>query len=240
MIDEVTATLVRWTYDDPALSNTAFGDSGGPGYLEVDGELFVAVITSGGSTFDAGLGDEAFSTRVDAYLDWIESVMDAEPDTDDGGADAEPDPPEPTPMIPSPTDDGSGSDDGEDDGEAEDADDRWESAICGWGTWTAHHMPWIIRWPGGAYRRPGREHSGGHHRQVGSRRVDGHAEGELWRRSPLRPLDPGPTGKHQRAESVNRGEYRSPGRQWDRRPARLADHGDVAGTSCSRTGAPPS
>ena len=74
-IDEVTATLVNWEFDDPNETNTAPGDSGGPGYLEIDGDSFIACITSGGTEPDAGLGDLAFNTRVDAYADWIDDTI---------------------------------------------------------------------------------------------------------------------------------------------------------------------
>ena len=74
-IDEVTGTLVNWVFDDPNENNTAPGDSGGPGFLEVDGDLFIACITSGGSEPDASLGDIAFNTRVDAYADWIDETV---------------------------------------------------------------------------------------------------------------------------------------------------------------------
>ncbi len=91
MIDDVGDTLVLWTFDDPTESNTAAGDSGGPGYLDVDGELFIASITSGGSEANAMLGDMAFNTRVDAFADWIDQALmsegmlpgDGTPPTDD-------------------------------------------------------------------------------------------------------------------------------------------------------------
>ena len=74
-IDSVTDTLVSWTYDDPSEANTAAGDSGGPGFLDLDGELFIACITSGGTQLDSSLGDFAFNTRVDAYADWIDFTV---------------------------------------------------------------------------------------------------------------------------------------------------------------------
>ena len=48
-IDEVTSTLVNWNYDDPSEANTAPGDSGGAAFLEVDGKLVLAGVTSGGT-----------------------------------------------------------------------------------------------------------------------------------------------------------------------------------------------
>ncbi|MEM9366266.1 MAG: trypsin-like serine protease [Planctomycetota bacterium] len=74
-IDDVSETLVSWIYDDVNESNTASGDSGGPGYLELEGERFIACITSGGTEFDSSLGDFAFNTRVDAFEDWIDQTL---------------------------------------------------------------------------------------------------------------------------------------------------------------------
>jgi hypothetical protein len=96
-IDEVTAQLVSWFYDDANESNTAAGDSGGPGYIDIDGDLFVACITSGGTEPDSVLGDFAFNTRVDAYADWIDSTI---AELDDQASQDDPAPPgtpDPTP-----------------------------------------------------------------------------------------------------------------------------------------------
>jgi hypothetical protein len=85
-IDEVTRDLVSWTFDDESESNTAAGDSGGPGYINIEGDLFVASITSGGTEPDSILGDFAFNTRVDAFADWIDLVIastDEPPSTSD-------------------------------------------------------------------------------------------------------------------------------------------------------------
>lgn len=76
-IDAVDPTLIVWTFDDPSESNTAPGDSGGPGFIDIDGELLIASITSGGSLPDAGLGDMAFNTRVDTYQNWIDDIVDS-------------------------------------------------------------------------------------------------------------------------------------------------------------------
>ena len=86
-IDEVTASLVSWNYDDGSEANTAAGDSGGPGYIDVDGDLFVACVTSGGTEPDSALGDFAFNTRVDAYASWIDATVAATTPTDEPGSD---------------------------------------------------------------------------------------------------------------------------------------------------------
>lgn len=83
IIDEVTETMVNWYFDDPSEANTASGDSGGPGFLDVSGDLFVASITSGGTDPDSLLGDFAFNTRVDAYADWIDANLVDADDPDD-------------------------------------------------------------------------------------------------------------------------------------------------------------
>ncbi|MEM6777589.1 MAG: trypsin-like serine protease [Planctomycetota bacterium] len=98
-IDNVTDTLVEWLYDDPAESNTASGDSGGPGFLLVDGVEMIACITSGGTVLDSTLGDLAFNTRVDAYAGWIDTTLmepapanDGSDDGDDVGGDTSDEP----------------------------------------------------------------------------------------------------------------------------------------------------
>jgi len=80
-IDEVTDTGVNWNFDNASEANTAPGDSGGPAFMEVNGELVVAGVTSGGTQDNAGLGDYSFDTRVDTCADWIDNVIAGRPDT---------------------------------------------------------------------------------------------------------------------------------------------------------------
>lgn len=57
-----------------ALEGTSVpGDSGGPTFLEVNGEWIVVAVTSHGST-DGYYGDIAFNTRVSSNAEWICSV----------------------------------------------------------------------------------------------------------------------------------------------------------------------
>ena len=74
-IGKVTSTRIRWVFNDPAYSNTGHGDSGGPAFVKVGQTYYVAGITSGGTRNNAGRGDRAFDTRVDAYENWIDNVM---------------------------------------------------------------------------------------------------------------------------------------------------------------------
>lgn len=94
-IDAVTETHIAWNFDSHDESNTAPGDSGGPAFLEVNGKLVVAGITSGGDGDPHSLGDYSFDTRVDTLASWIDQVAGTTGDTGGGG------------------DDGGGSDDGE-------------------------------------------------------------------------------------------------------------------------------
>ena len=73
-IDEVNDLFIFWDFDSPNESNTAPGDSGGPGFIEVAGEMFIASITSGGTSADASLGDTAFNARVDTFAAWIDGI----------------------------------------------------------------------------------------------------------------------------------------------------------------------
>lgn len=74
-IEGVSDIQVFWTFDDVAEANTAPGDSGGPGFLDDNGELQIATITSGGTRQDAGFGDETVNVRVDAFAEWIDDII---------------------------------------------------------------------------------------------------------------------------------------------------------------------
>lgn len=131
-IDDVTDTLVSWVFDDISEANTAAGDSGGPGFIDIEGQWYIACITSGGTEPDSSLGDFAFNTRVDAYADWIDetvafSMMDDEdPPSDDEPSDDEPSDDEPSDDEPS--DDEPSDDEPSDD---EPQEDDSESQSCG-------------------------------------------------------------------------------------------------------------
>lgn len=83
-IDDVDERFVYWNFDDASESNTAPGDSGGPGFLQVAGQMQIASITSGGYRQDAALGDTAFNTRVDTFAAWIDAIVMVDTPTDDG------------------------------------------------------------------------------------------------------------------------------------------------------------
>ena len=74
-IDYVSWTIIAWDFENSSESNTAPGDSGGPAFLDVGGTLYLAGVTSGGNNATAGYGDYSFDTRVDAYQDWIDSIV---------------------------------------------------------------------------------------------------------------------------------------------------------------------
>lgn len=76
-LDGLTAKLLTWNFDSNRESNTGPGDSGGPAFLRVGGTYYLAGVTSGGTEEDSGLGDFSYDTRVDAYADWIDSLMPA-------------------------------------------------------------------------------------------------------------------------------------------------------------------
>ncbi|MFK7820787.1 MAG: proprotein convertase P-domain-containing protein [Planctomycetaceae bacterium] len=87
-IDEVTNLHVSWDFDSHNESNTAPGDSGGPAFLTVGGDLFIAGVTSGGTGDAHDLGDFSFDTRVDTFASWIDGIVgDSGGGGDDGGGD---------------------------------------------------------------------------------------------------------------------------------------------------------
>ncbi len=129
-VDDVDDLFVYWDFDDPAESNTAPGDSGGPGFIEVASEMFIATITSGGSKADASLGDRAFNARVDMFAAWIDAIVAVEiPDSETPGDETPDDetPDDETPDDETP-DDENPSDESPDD---ESSDD--EEMTCGSG-----------------------------------------------------------------------------------------------------------
>ena len=54
-------------------SNVCFGDSGGPGLMELDGEWQIVGVVSGG-TAENCMGGYDVATRVDAYAEWLSDV----------------------------------------------------------------------------------------------------------------------------------------------------------------------
>jgi len=86
-IDQVTATFVRWIFQDKAPpnqeANTSPGDSGGPAFINDGGVLKLAAVTSGGTSFTAAFGDFSFDTRVDVQSAWIDRILAGQSGNDD-------------------------------------------------------------------------------------------------------------------------------------------------------------
>ncbi|MAI72461.1 MAG: hypothetical protein CMM01_16350 [Rhodopirellula sp.] len=85
VVERVTATEIQWTFD-PGESNTAPGDSGGPGFITVDGQRLLAGVTSYGTSYSAAFGDQSGDIRVDAFAEWIDSIV-GDAGNDGGGDD---------------------------------------------------------------------------------------------------------------------------------------------------------
>ena len=94
-LEQISDIHLSWTLDGPQDGSTAPGDSGGPAFVQRDGEYLVAGITSGGDFFPFSLGSNSFDTRVDLlapYVDFIIGGGGGEPDehSDDLGEQATP------------------------------------------------------------------------------------------------------------------------------------------------------
>lgn len=77
-LELVTSNQLRWTFNGFGESNTATGDSGGPAFVERNGEFLVAGVTSGGEGDPwnrFGNVDHAWETRVDVFANWIDSIV---------------------------------------------------------------------------------------------------------------------------------------------------------------------
>ena len=61
----------------PGLATKCYGDSGGPTYLSVSGQLFVAGVTSRGYDDQPDCNRAGIDTRVDVNAAWIDDVMKA-------------------------------------------------------------------------------------------------------------------------------------------------------------------
>jgi len=79
-VDEVHPT---YSISNFAGSGTCFGDSGGPGFVTLDGVPAVAAITSAGTGCPPGNPDcdscktSTITTRVDVFAAWIQETLDA-------------------------------------------------------------------------------------------------------------------------------------------------------------------
>jgi len=74
-IDGITPHLLTWTYDDDNEATTVPGDSGSPQFVQQGDGYYLASVASGGTHQASALGDFAYNTRIDAYIDWIAAVV---------------------------------------------------------------------------------------------------------------------------------------------------------------------
>jgi hypothetical protein len=74
-LDEVGATVFRWTQTSPDQNDSDAGDSGSPLIAQTNGDDLVIGIVMGGTTSFTGVGSVATNTRIDAYLAWIQSIV---------------------------------------------------------------------------------------------------------------------------------------------------------------------
>lgn len=74
-LDGITPRLLTWTYDDDSEATTVPGDSGSPQFVQQGDQYYLASVASGGTHQASALGDFAYNTRVDAYFEWVASVI---------------------------------------------------------------------------------------------------------------------------------------------------------------------
>ncbi len=84
-LEFLTNHHIAWNFNSHQEANTAPGDSGGPAFVNVGGQLLIAGVTSGGTGDPHRLGDYSFDTRVDVHAAWIDSIVGGTPGDPGGG-----------------------------------------------------------------------------------------------------------------------------------------------------------
>ncbi|MFO0921357.1 MAG: trypsin-like serine protease [Pirellulales bacterium] len=74
-ITAVGANVFQWTRRSLSQNNSDPGDSGSPILVKVNGIDQVVGVVSGGLRSNSEVGDVATNTRVDAFVDWIRSIV---------------------------------------------------------------------------------------------------------------------------------------------------------------------
>lgn len=86
-IDSVSTHWIKFRFDEPNNPNTTEmegvsgpGDSGGPAFIEIDGQKFLAGISSNQINEQIGLKEGQYGvieyyTRVSGYIQWIDEVL---------------------------------------------------------------------------------------------------------------------------------------------------------------------
>jgi subtilisin-like proprotein convertase family protein len=86
-LEKVTGEHIAWNFDKHSESNTAPGDSGGPAFIQSNGQFLIAGVTSGGDGDAHSLGDYSFDTRIDVHAAWIDGIVGNTSDDGDNGDD---------------------------------------------------------------------------------------------------------------------------------------------------------
>lgn len=88
-VDEATNLWLKWTFDNPETNPdkatelegiSGPGDSGGPAFINIQGDTYIVGISSGQSTRNSNgkegvYGVLEYYTRVSMYVDWIKKNM---------------------------------------------------------------------------------------------------------------------------------------------------------------------
>ncbi len=75
LVDQVGHTVFHWTQTSPDQNDSDPGDSGSPLFVSDNGTDRIVGIVMGGTAQVGGVGSVGTNTRVDAYLEWIRSII---------------------------------------------------------------------------------------------------------------------------------------------------------------------
>ena len=74
-VEVVTPTLIQWGFENDTEDNLTPGDIGGPNFVQIGTEQFLAGVNSFNLQTNGAVDDVASATRVDVFTNWIDFVI---------------------------------------------------------------------------------------------------------------------------------------------------------------------